>query len=71
VMQLDHQSKWQSWMRMLAVDIQSAPESASLIGATGSGVSAWCQAAIEESTSPASELKATFLNVGRSNENTG
>jgi hypothetical protein len=69
-MQLDQQSRWQSWMRMLAVDIQSAPESASLIGSAGSGVSAWRHAAIEGSTLLAAELKATFLNVGRSNENT-
>jgi hypothetical protein len=34
MMQLDQQSRWQSWMRMLAVDIQSLPESASLIGST-------------------------------------
>jgi hypothetical protein len=69
VMQLGQQSRWQSWMRMLAVDIQSIPGCASSIGFTGSGVSAWCHAA-ERSTSLASELKATFLNVGRSNENT-
>lgn len=47
-------------MRMLAVDIQSVPESAS----------AWCQAAIDGGTSLAAEPKVTFLNVGRSNENT-
>lgn len=60
MMQLDQQSRWQSWMRMLAVDIQSVPESAS----------AWCQAAIDGGTSLAAEPKVTFLNVGRSNENT-
>jgi hypothetical protein len=65
VMQLDQQSRWQSWMRMLAVDIQSVPESASLIGFTGSSASAGCHAAIEGSTSLAAALKASFLNVGR------
>jgi hypothetical protein len=65
VMQLDQQSRWQSWMRMLAVDIQSVTGSASWIGSTESGVSAWCHAAIEGSTLLAAELKATFLNVGK------
>jgi hypothetical protein len=55
MMQLDQQSRWQSWMRMLAVDIRSVPESAS----TGSGVSAWCHAGMEGSASLAAELKAT------------
>ena len=59
MMQLDQQSRWQSWMRMLAVDIRSLPESASLIGSTGSGVSAWCHAAMEGSASLAAVLKAT------------
>jgi hypothetical protein len=59
MMQLNQQSRWQSWMRMLAVHIQSVPESASLIGPTGSGVSAWCHAAMEGSASLAAELKAT------------
>jgi hypothetical protein len=70
VMQLDQKSRWQTWMRMLAVDIQSVPGSASSIGPTGSGVYRWCHTAIEGSTLLAAELKATFLNVGRSNENT-
>ncbi len=56
MMQLDQQSRWQSWMRMLAVDIQSVPGSASSIGSAGSGVSASCHAVIEGSTLPAAEL---------------
>jgi len=36
MMQLDQQSRWQSWMRMLAVNVQSVPESASLVGPTES-----------------------------------
>ncbi len=63
--QLNQQSRWQSWMRMLSVYIQSVPESASLIGPAGSDVSAGWHAAIEGSTSLGPELTGTFLNVGR------
>jgi hypothetical protein len=65
VIQLDQQSRWQSWMRMLAVEFQSVPGSASSIGSTGSGVCTWCHAAIEGSTSLAAELKGTFLKCGK------
>jgi len=66
VIHLDQQSRWQSWMRILAVTIQSAPQSAPSIGSAGSGVSARCYAAMEGRTSLAIELKATFPNVRRS-----
>ena len=65
MMQLDQQSRWQSWMRMLAVDIQSVPGSASSIGFTGSGVSTWCHVAIEGGTLLAAGLKATSSKRGR------
>ena len=67
MMHLDQQSRWRSWMRILAVTIQSAPASAPLIGSVGSGVSAPCHAAMEGRTSLTIELKATSKR-GRSNE---
>ncbi len=70
MIQLDQQSRWQSWMRVLAVDIHSVPESDSLIGFTGSRASAWRHAAIKGRTSLAIEPKSTSINAGRSNEST-
>jgi hypothetical protein len=55
MMQHNLQSRWQSWMRMLAADIQSVHESALWTGSRRLGVSAWCHAPTDESTSLATE----------------
>lgn len=51
MMQLNQQSKWQSWMRMLAIDIRPAYESARSTGSTRLSVSGWCDTAIAGSAS--------------------
>jgi hypothetical protein len=55
MMQLDLESRWQSWMRMLAVDIQSVHESALPTGSRSLGASVWCHAATDGSTPLATE----------------
>jgi hypothetical protein len=55
MMQLNQQSRWQSWMRMLAEDIQSVHESAPSTGSRRLGASARCHAATDESTSRVAE----------------
>ena len=66
MMQLDRQSRWQSWMRMLVVGIRAVDEPARSIGFTKWGVSDWCYSAIDGSTSIAAERYP--LNVGRTHE---
>jgi hypothetical protein len=51
MMQLDQQSRWQSWMRMLAVGIRAVDEPARSIDFTKWGVSDWRYLAIDGSTS--------------------
>jgi hypothetical protein len=68
MMQLDQQSRWQSWLRMLAVDIRPVHESPRSTGPTRLGVSDWCHSAMDGSTSIATD--ATPLNVGRTHEDT-
>jgi hypothetical protein len=59
MMQLDRQSRWQSWMRMLAVGMRSVDEPARSIGSTKRGVADWCYSAIDGSTSIATERYST------------
>jgi hypothetical protein len=55
MLQLDLESRWQSWMRMLAVDIQSVHESAPSTDCRNLGASVWCHAATDGSTPLAAE----------------
>jgi hypothetical protein len=55
MMQLDQQSRWQSWMRMLALDIRPMHESATSAGSARLRVSDWCEAAIAQRTLIATE----------------
>jgi hypothetical protein len=41
MMQLDPQSRWQSWMRILALDIRSVHEPGPFAGCTRLGFSDW------------------------------
>lgn len=65
MMQFDRQSRWQSWMRMLAVGIRAVDEPAQSIGFTKKS------GAIRPMMGPLpSPLNATPLNVGRTHEDT-
>jgi hypothetical protein len=55
MMQLDLESRWQSWMRMIALDIQSVHESAPSTGSRSWGGSVWCHATTDGSTPLATE----------------
>jgi hypothetical protein len=68
MMQPDQQSRWQSWLRMLAADIRPVHESSRSTGPARLGVSDWCHSAIDGSTSNATA--ATPPNVGRAHEDT-
>jgi hypothetical protein len=59
MMQLDRQSRWQSWMRMLAVGIRAVDEPTRSISFTKWGVSDWYYSAIDGSTSIATERHST------------
>ena len=59
MMQLDRQSRWQSWMRMLAVGIRPVDQPARSIGLAKWGVADWCNSAIDGSTSIATERYST------------
>ena len=59
MMQLDRQSRWQSWMRMLAVGIRTVDEPTRSIGFAKWGVSDWCYSGIDRSTSIATERYST------------
>jgi hypothetical protein len=55
MMPLDRHSRWQSWMRMLAVGIRAVDEPTRSIGFTKWGVADGCYSAIDGSTSIATE----------------
>jgi hypothetical protein len=59
MMPLDRHSRWQSWMRMLAVGIRAVDEPTRSIGFTKWGVADGCYSAIDGSTSIATEHYST------------